>query len=400
MRQTILVTNGRLVLPDRVIADGEVLMEDGVIGHAGRKNEYCGRVADRIVDAQGGYILPGFIDMHSDAIEKELEPRPGAFFSTELAFSELEKKLVGQGITTMYHSFSFAGAEWGVRQDAGAAKCIQSIMNMAADASLIRNKIHLRFEITNYKAVDTIRSLISGGMGDLLSFMDHTPGQGQYPTVESYRRYMEKTYHATMEEMNNILAVKAEGRGRMEDSVAVLCAAARIAGIPIASHDDDTAEKVEYYKTRGVTISEFPVNMAAADAARKMSLNVCVGAPNIVRGGSTGSGMKAIDAIAAGAANMLCSDYYPPSILHAVFKLAESTLGLPEAVALATSAPAQALGINSIGTLAEGKIGDVIVVNIRGEVPVVTSTIVGGVQVYDINYRSSFGGLDLTQAAC
>ena len=144
--------------------------------------------------------MPGFIDMHSDAIEKELEPRPGAFMNIQVAFRELEKKLAGQGITTMYHSLSFAGADFGVREDFGAAECIRSIVSMASNCALIRNKIHLRFEITNYRAVDLIRSLINSGEVDLLSFMDHTPGQGQYPTVEDYRRYLEKTYHAHFNE--------------------------------------------------------------------------------------------------------------------------------------------------------------------------------------------------------
>lgn len=401
MKKTVLVTNGTLVLPDRVISGGEVFLEDGVIRYAGRHGEHRGRVAERVVDAQGGYIMPGFIDMHSDAIEKELEPRPGAFFATELAFRELEKKLVGQGITTMYHSFSFAGAEWGVRQDSGAAECIRRIVAMASSAALIRNKIHARFEITNHKAVDILRELLHAGEADLLSFMDHTPGQGQYPTVESYRRYMEKTYHATMDEMHLILAAKEEGRARVEDSIAVLQAAAQAAGVRLASHDDDSVERVAYYRARGVTMSEFPINLAAAAAARRVGVDVCVGAPNVVRGGSTGSGMKAADAIAAGVANILCSDYYPPSILHAVFKLAAGPLTLAEATAMATCAPARALGLESVGSLGEGQIGDIIVVRMSGEVPVVTTTIVGGMVVYDVNYWTEYTGRSAqAQPAC
>ncbi len=392
MKKSVLVTNGQLVLPDRVVSGGELLLEDGLIRHAGRAGEHRGRVADRVIDAQGGYVLPGFIDLHSDAIEKELEPRPGAFFSPELAFSELEKKLAGQGITTMYHSFSFAGAEWGVRQDNGAAECIRRMAEQAAPAALIRNKIHLRFEITNYKAVELIRGLVFDGLVDLLSFMDHTPGQGQYPTVESYRRYMEKTYHSTIDEIEKLLAVKAEGRSRAEESIGVLALSAQAAGVPLASHDDDDAARIEYYKTRGVTVSEFPINLAAAKAARGLGVDVCVGAPNIVRGGSTGNGMAAIDAITAGAANILCSDYYPPAILHAVFKLAAGPLSLPEATAMATSAPARALGLDGFGSLAEGGVGDAIIVQLRGEVPVVTTTIVGGLPVYDVTYRRPVAG--------
>ncbi len=401
MKKSVLVTNAQLVMPDRVVNNGELLMEDGVIKFAGRAGEHRGRPADRIIDAQGGYMLPGFIDIHSDAIEKELEPRPGAFFGPELAFSELEKKLAGQGITTMYHSFSFAGAEWGVRQDGAAAACIRRIVALAMNATLIRSKIHLRFEITNYKAVELIRTLVYEGAVDLLSFMDHTPGQGQYPTVESYRKYMEKTYHSTLAEIDKILAVKEEGRGRAEESIAALALSAQAAGVPMASHDDDTAAKVGYYKERGVTVSEFPINVATAMAARKLGVDVCVGAPNIVRGGSTGNGMAAIDAVTSGAANIICSDYYPPAILHAVFKLAAGPLSMTEAVAMATSAPARALGLTNLGTLTEGGVADAIIVHTRGEVPVVTTTIVGGSPVYDVTYRMLAGDRQAkAQPAC
>lgn len=387
MKKTVLITNGQLVLPDRVVDCGELFIEDGAIVHAGKQSEHHGKPADRVIDAQGGYILPGFIDLHSDAIEKELEPRPGAFFNTDVAFSELEKKLVGQGITTMYHSFSFAGAEWGIREDNAAADCIRCMVDIARSDALIRNKIHLRFEITNFKAVEVVRGLLRDGMVDLLSFMDHTPGQGQYPTVEDYKRYLEKTYHVHFDEVERILATKEEGRTRVDESIGLLQNAAHAEGIPLASHDDDSPEQIAYYKSKGVTISEFPINVPTAVAARDMGINVCVGAPNIVRGGSTGKGMKAIDAIKAGAVNILCSDYYPPSILHSVFRLAGETLSLQEAVAMATFAPAQALGLKTLGSLAEGNTADVIVVKLRGEVPVVTSTIVGGIPVYDVNYR-------------
>jgi alpha-D-ribose 1-methylphosphonate 5-triphosphate diphosphatase len=384
------------------VSGGELFVEDGVIVHVGQQTDHRGKQADRVIDAQGGYILPGFIDLHSDAIEKELEPRPGAFFNTEVAFSELEKKLAGQGITTMYHSFSFAGAEWGVREDNGAANCIRRMVDIASGYALIRNKIHLRFEITNYRAVDVIRGLLRDGMVDLLSFMDHTPGQGQYPTVEDYQRYLEKTYHVHFSEVEKILAAKEEGRTRIGESVGLLQAAALAEGIPLASHDDDSPDMVRYYHSKGVTMSEFPINIPTAKAARSLGIDVCVGAPNIVRGGSTGKGMRALDAIEAGAVNLLCSDYYPPAILHAVFQLAKESMSLPEAVAMATCAPARMLGLTTLGSLVEGHTADVIVVKIRGEVPVVTSTVVGGVPVYDVNYRMvDYAGRQmLKQPAC
>lgn len=388
-KRTLLITNGRVVLPDCVLEAAGIYMEDGIIQQVGKSANFTAQRADTVIDADGGYILPGLVDLHSDAIEKELEPRPGAFFDISLAFSELEKKLAGQGITTMFHSFSFAGAEYGVRNDAEAAAAIRRIKAMAGSRSLIRNRIHLRFEITNYQCLDIAVSLLADRMVNLLSFMDHTPGQGQYPTLEDYRRYMEKTYHLPYSAIEDNVAMKEEGRAMAHGCVEKLGSAAGEAGIPIASHDDDSPGRVSYYRGLGATINEFPIDLKTARAAHRSGNYVCVGAPNIVRGGSTGRGMRAADAIAAGSARVICSDYYPPAMLQSVFMLAGSMLSLPEAVRLATLEPARALGLDRLGSLEEGNWGDAVVVNTQGNVPVVTRTVVGGMQVYGVDYRTS-----------
>ncbi len=386
MSHSLLITNGQVVLPDRVIVPGEVLIEDGVILYAGKQIERHGKTAQNVLDARGGYVLPGLIDLHSDSIEKELEPRPGAIFDAGMAFSELEKRLAGNGITTMYHSLSFAGAEWGIRNDGHAAVCIREIVAMASKTWLIRNRVHLRFEITNGRGVETARSLIDDGMVDLLSFMDHTPGQGQYQTVEDYRRYMEKTYHFPWSRIEENIAAREHGRAQAPDNIERLSDAARHNGIPMASHDDDDPERLASYRNRGVTIHEFPVNLAAAEAGRRMGSNVCVGAPNVLRDGSTGKGMHAREAIDAGAANIICSDYYPPSMLQAVFKLSREAMTLSRAVCLASLEPARAIGLKLLGSLEPGHLGDAIVVSLRGCIPVVTDAVVGGVQVYRVSY--------------
>ncbi|NPV91852.1 MAG: alpha-D-ribose 1-methylphosphonate 5-triphosphate diphosphatase [Firmicutes bacterium] len=387
MKSRTVITNGRLVLPDRIILNGEVVVEDGFITHLGRRSDQRITPMDITIDADGGYIMPGMIDLHSDAIEKELEPRPGAIIDAELAFSELEKKIAGQGITTMYHSFSFAGAEWGVREDKTAAETVRRVVYMANRRSLIRNCIHLRFEVTNYPGIATVTSLVREGLIDLISFMDHTPGQGQYPTLDDYRRYMEKTYHLPFSDIQKVLEEKEQWRGKTEEAVEKLVEAAKAVDIPMASHDDDHPGRLEYFRERGVTIHEFPVNLDTAKAARESGGDVCVGAPNVLREGSSGRGMRAYDAVVNQAANILCSDYYPPSMLHSVFKLSQETMTLPEAVAMATREPARAMGLNLLGSLEVGKIGDLIVVNQREGLPVVMNSVVAGAPVYGINYR-------------
>jgi alpha-D-ribose 1-methylphosphonate 5-triphosphate diphosphatase len=262
---------------------------------------------------------------------------------------------------------------------------------MAGKAWLIRNRVHLRFEITNGRGLSTVNSLIDDNMIDLLSFMDHTPGQGQYQTAEDYRRYMEKTYHLPYSRIEENIAAREQGRAQAPANIEQLSAAARYNGVPMASHDDDDPERMAAYRDCGVTIHEFPINLAAAGAGCRMGGHVCVGAPNVVRDGSTGKGMRAQEAIVAGVANIICSDYYPPSMLQAVFKLSKEVMTLSQAVCLASLEPARAVGLELLGSLEPGHLGDAIVVSLRGGIPVVTDTVVGGVQVYRISYSNQSG---------
>ena len=386
MKQNLLITNGKIVRSDRLIPCGEVYIENGIIQYVGKQIEHRGITPQNYIDACGGYILPGFIDTHSDAIEKEIEPRPRVFMAPDLAFRELEKKLAGNGITTIYHSFSLFGAEGSMRQDNNVEKNIRTIINMNKNQALVRNKIHLRFEITNTAGVAVAQSLLEDGLVELLSFMDHMPGQGQYPTVDDYMCYMQTRYNMNDSEIQEILTKQNLGQLLAGGCVEILSKTAMDAIIPMASHDDDSPQSVHFYHSYGISIHEFPVNLETALAASQLGNYVSVGAPNILRGGSSGKGLKAVDAVKTGLANMICSDYYPPSMLHSVFKLADEVVSFHEAVAMASSTPARALGLNT-GSLEEGRWGDVIVVRKDGSIPIVMNTVVAGVPVYGVNYR-------------
>lgn len=390
MKKTTLVANGRLVLPDTVVENGGLYIEDSHIVDVGRQyGDLSSTSARQVIDAAGGYIMPGFIDLHSDAIEKEIEPRPKAYFPLEIAFRELEKKTAGQGITTMFHSFSFADAEFGIRNDQEAARAIKRIVQMTKQKFLIRSKIHLRYEITNINGLAIVRGLLKDGLVDLLSVMDHTPGQGQFKTLESYQNYLQKTYHLHLSEADKILSMKEQARRQGEENIQRLLSEAVALGIPTASHDDDDPARVNYYHNLGVTISDFPVSFEAAREAHSLKNYVCVGAPNVVRGSSQKNNLRAIDAIEAKIADILCSDYYPPSMLHAVFLLKEELMTLPEAVRMATINPARAVGIDKeLGSLEKGKLADIIVVQYRDRLPVVTQTIVNGRLTCSIDYQN------------
>ena len=381
----ILIERGMIVEPASVLAGGHVLVEGGRIVSLGPWSPDPEAETER-VDAVGLYVLPGLVDLHSDVIEREIEPRPNTLFPLALAVRELERRLAGHGITTMYHSVSIAGEEFGPRSHDVARAIVETIHEQSASA-LIRTRVHLRYEITDRAGLDLVHDLLHRGQIHLLSFMDHTPGQGQYHDAGEYRDYLVRTTGIADTQFEEILSAKLATRGRFRDEITGLAVQARSIGVPLASHDDDTSEKLGEARRWGATISEFPTSLGAAQRAAEAGMMVCVGAPNVIRGGSTGKNLRATDAIDAGVAHILCSDYYPAAMLHAVFQLGAGRLGLPRAVAMATLVPARAVGIErEFGSMEAGKQADLILVRIWHGLPVVVAAMVAGRWVYRVGY--------------
>jgi len=380
-----LITHATLVTPSGVHADHALLTEDGIITALGPAAELAATGLETI-DARGAYLIPGLIDLHTDTLEKEITPRPGADFPLEVAIHELDRKLVACGITTVYHSLhmGYADAERSAASRFTRRDVVAGVRAMAGVHTLAHTRIHLRYEYSGHgvEVRDLVEALIAEGAIDLLSFMDHTPGQGQY-SRERFLANMIKQGKTETEAM----AVLAERQARPKLTLSDLQAighSARARNIPVASHDDDSPEKVSQMHSAGVNICEFPINLAAAEAARTLGLDVLGGAANVLRGGSLTGNLDITSAMRAGAVNGLCSDYYPPAMLHAVFKLwHERVFSLTQAVAAATSIPAHAAGIaDKTGSLEVGKAADLILVRLRGETPTVLQTYVQGERVH------------------
>lgn len=307
----IVIKNGYLVLPEKVLPGGVVRIKDGLIKSIGSAEDSYDNKSAYTLDAGGRLVLPGFIDLHSDAIENEIEPRPKGYFPHHLAFHELERKIAGQGITTMFHSISFTGSSDGVRCNKTAEGIIHGIRNWSSENTLVSHRLHLRFEATNTDGVETAVRLIEQGFVHLISVMDHTPGQGQYRTDEQFSDYVRKTKHLNDEEIGRIIELRREGQKSKWQIIERLANAARENNVPIASHDDDCTEQIERLAKIGVTISDFPVTLKAALTATLLGHYVCVGAPNVVRGRSVSGNLNALEAVKNGTAQVLCSDYYP-----------------------------------------------------------------------------------------
>ena len=351
----MVIENASIVTPDGVLGHASLKVTDGTI--AAVSTGYLNG-CDRRLDARGLYVLPGLVDLHSDAIEKEIQPRTSAIFPLNMAIVEIDKKLAGCGITTMYHSLSYSQEPEGIRNNEVATRIIREV-NRLAPALGVRTRVHARFEITSTEATPHLEQLLDQGGIHLFSIMDH----------------------GWLEKNNRRFAASAL---LQESYVWRLVERCHALGIPVASHDIGSKDELDMVESMGIRYTEFPLNMEAAALAASRGMHICLGSPNVVRGSSFIGNMSARDAIRAGIGDILCSDYSPMSFLHALFTLEEAgIMPLNKAVNMASLNPARAAGIAGYtGSLEPGKSADLIVIDPAGEVPRVLKTFAAGKEVY------------------
>lgn len=359
-----LLRNCHLVLADDVAANSALLIEDRRI--AAIEPVHSGNA--QVIDLAGAYVLPGLIDLHCDALEKEIEPRPNVLFPVDFAIVQADRRNAQAGITTVFHALSFAHGELGVRNRAKAAEIARKVQSYGQ--GLIENRVHGRYEITDEESLALMSALMEERMLDFVSVMDHTPGQGQFKDLAAYRGYLEKTYGKSAREAEILIQKKIDTGQDAFQRVERLAAKAREFDIRVASHDDDSPRRVEVMSALGATVSEFPVNFDAAAAASRIGLWTVFGAPNILRGASQNGSMKALEAVQADLAGCLCADYHPGTLLAAVFQLfRQADIDLPDAVRLVTINPAKAAGCDDRGAIEVEKKADLVSVRLINETP-------------------------------
>ncbi|MDP5085221.1 MAG: alpha-D-ribose 1-methylphosphonate 5-triphosphate diphosphatase [Yoonia sp.] len=351
-----------LILPDRVLPRGSVLIEDGLIAQIVE-----GPVA-RGLQGAGLELFPGFIDMHGDMIEVELEPRARVDFPMDVALNHLDMRLAASGVTTAYAGVSFSrGVRDGERRSFDHTSHVIREMHAARHATRVDHRIHARFDITFDNAVAVLADLLRENRVDLVSLMDHTPGQGQYRNLEIHIKNRAAQHGVSETEARQMIATSIAERSRPQEvllsnmrAVSQMC---RDHGVPLASHDDDTVAKANLMADLGAVMAEFPVTLEAAAACADRGMMIAMGAPNAMRGQSYSGNLSARDAHAAGLLHILAADYHPATILPAIRALANADPdGLAGAARLATAHPAQALGLQDRGTLEVGKRADVVMV--------------------------------------
>lgn len=433
---SLIVRGGTVVCVDRVLENHDVVVRDGVIAavvpspdpasapHSARAfdAEMSGFDEDAetglaVVDARGAYVAPGMVDIHSDYIENIASPRPSVVMDLATSLYKCDRELVGHGVTSIFHSLSVIGNDEfkpkPIRRFENVSRLIAAIRAMRADEErdhLIRHRMHLRIELDAVERYDEVAGYLESGQVDLVSFMDHTPGQGQYRDLLVYAETV-KGYHdegMTDAQIAEVVRMRQDSAKLSFGQLEHLASAARAHGIAIASHDDDSEDKLDVMERLGARISEFPIDLATARSARARGMHTLAGAPNVVMGRSHSGNLSAREAVAAGAIDVLCSDYYPAALLNAVFVLhRECGLDLARAFALVSANPARAAGIDGeVGSIAPGKKADMLVVReigckAGGVMPVVTRAFVGGHSVYRTHYPSQpFGYGAPTTRAC
>ena len=379
---TLHLENARIATPEG-LHHGSLTIEDGRIAALGS----AAPAGAARLDLGGDLLLPGLIDLHGDAIEKEVEPRPNAFFPLPVALDAIDRRMAAAGVTTAFHGISFAEGELGVRDVAFAETLARTLHGFSG---AVDHRVHIRYELTDAASEARVTRLIDEGVASLLSFMDHTPGQGQFKDAAAYGAYLGRVYAKDEGEIFDRISAKQAEAGNLVARVRRLADHARPRGVALAGHDDEGAERVAFMAGVGAAISEFPLDLDTARAGCAAGLVTLFGAPNVLRGRSQSGALSARDAIAAGAAGALCSDYAPQAMLPALGVLTgEMGLTWPQALDLVARAPARAAGLADRGAVAPGLRADLIRVRDAGGALSVAAVWVAGSQVYGFGAQAA-----------
>ncbi|MDO5680905.1 MAG: alpha-D-ribose 1-methylphosphonate 5-triphosphate diphosphatase [Pelistega sp.] len=351
-------TNAKIVLADEVI-NGSVVVRDGKIAAIDSGNSQVSHAKDW----QGDYLMPGFVELHTDNLEKYMNPRPGVDWPSDSAVMAHDAQIIGAGITTVFDALSIGDVNpkgYRLKQLPRMVEAIQESMNLGFTRS--EHFLHLRCEVSHERTLEIFEQLIGNSMVHLVSLMDHTPGQRQFVKLEKYREYYQGKYHLSNDEMEAfIIKQKASAEQFSEPNRLAIAKICQDKGLAMASHDDATTEHVEESASFGMSIAEFPTTHIAADKSHELGLKVLMGAPNIVRGGSHSGNIAAADLVKKGVLDILSSDYYPASLLAAVYRMHKEELcDLPSAVATISRLPAQAANLLDRGEIRVGLRADMV----------------------------------------
>jgi alpha-D-ribose 1-methylphosphonate 5-triphosphate diphosphatase len=380
-QSTRVLANARLVLPGEVVPGAVVIAGDRIVAlDAGS------RVPPGAEDCEGDLLAPGLVELHTDNLERHLQPRPGVDWPAAPAVIAHDAELAACGITTVFDALRVGSIPSSARRNYGhryARAVAGTIVGLhRAGVLKIRHRLHLRAEMCSETLEDELAEFAPEDRVGVVSLMDHTPGQRQFVSLATLRRFaLDRdglSEAAFAEHIANLKAISARHLARHE---AVAVAEARRLGAVIASHDDTTAEHVAASEMHGARIAEFPTTRLAAMESRARGIAVMMGAPNLIRGGSHSGNVAAAELAADGLLDILSSDYAPAALLQGALRLGAVVGDLAAGIAAVTDAPARAAGLADRGRIEEGTLADLVRFRVHDGLPLVRGVWVGGERV-------------------
>lgn len=371
-----ILTNASVVSAQGVFL-GTVVLRDGLISEVDDRVSHLPQAQN----LNGDYLLPGLVELHTDNLEKHLSPRPGVDWPSASAVMSHDAQIIAAGITTVFDALSIGDVNPKGKRMQQLPGMVEAIAQAnAANMTRAEHRLHLRCEVCHPDTLSVFRDLVEQPLVQLVSTMDHSPGQRQFALEFKYREYYMGKYHLSSEQMDAFIVEQVANSKTYSDryrrAIVDICLER---GLSVASHDDATLAHVEESAAYGMTIAEFPTTLEAAQGCRRLGMSVLMGAPNIVRGGSHSGNIAAARLAEEGLLDILSSDYYPASLLQAAFTLGaqleaaggSTGAGLARAVSTVSLAPARSAGLYDRGEIRVGLRADLIHARAVGTLPII-----------------------------
>ncbi|MEI4485726.1 alpha-D-ribose 1-methylphosphonate 5-triphosphate diphosphatase [Frigidibacter sp. MR17.14] len=328
------------------------------------------------VDMTGFYLLPGIIDLHGDAFERHITPRPSASFDIVQGLASADREAAANGVTT---AFLAQGWSWeGGPRGPEACEHLLAALDALRPTQLTDLRVQIRAETHMVGSADRLIAAVEKHRVGYVVFNNHLAQavEMQADRPGDFAVWAQKLGRSPEAHGRAVSAASARAR-EVPRHLCRLAEAFDRLGVVYGSHDDPDGDTREHYSMIGARIAEFPTGRTAAAAAKAMNDPVLMGAPNVVRGGSQAGNIAATDLIEVGLCDALVSDYYYPALAQAAWALVDRGLKtLPEAWAMISARPAEILRMPDRGRLDHGRRADVTVVN--AETRAVEATICGG----------------------
>lgn len=375
----LCLANAFLVLEDRVMTGAVHIVGDRIAAITEGDVVPCGAI-----DCEGDFVLPGLVELHTDNLERHLEPRPKVKLPHMPAILAHDGELASTGITTVFDALrvgSIVNPEVGYEKYARAVAT--EILSLRSTGALrIRHMIHLRAEVCSETLLEELAEFGLQDRVGLVSMMDHTPRQRQFRDLSQLKTYYAGKYGYSDEQFDELVSSRSALGARVRDlhEAEIVREAARL-GATLASHDDTTPDHVGKSRSMGIRIAEFPTTHEAAEACRDNDIRIIMGAPNLIRGGSHSGNVSAAVLAAAGLLDIVSSDYVPSLLLSSAFRLAAIWDDLPRAVRSVTATPADMTGLPDRGRIREGCLADLLRIRMVGDTPVIRAVWCGGDRV-------------------